>query len=123
MPALRTCLILAALTLGLGAPAHALDSAQTVQGLYQFCKSPEGSPRSDLCLGFIAGVGDSMQLMGFGVEHDPAIAPFAICDKPTYGAMVDAFTTWAEQNPRRADDNRIIGVMTALRTNWPCKAH
>jgi hypothetical protein len=37
--------------------------------------------------------------------------------------MVDAFTAWAEQNPRRSDDNRIIGVMTALRTNWPCKAH
>jgi hypothetical protein len=121
MSTLRSCLIVAPVTLGLVSPAHAIDSTQTVQGLYQYCKSPEGSPLAALCLGYITGVGDSMQLLGFGVERAPATAAFAICDKPSYGAMVQAFTNWAEQNPRERETNRIVGVMTALRTNWPCK--
>ena len=62
-----------------------------------------------------------MQLIGVGVEQKPDTVPFAICDKPSYGAMVQAFVNWAEQNPRDWETNRIVGVMTALRANWPCK--
>jgi hypothetical protein len=113
------CLILTAMTLGLVSPGHAIDSSQTVQALYQFCKSPE---EDALCLGFISGVGDAMQLIGVGVEQEPELLPFAICRKPSYGAMVQAFIKWAEQNTGEWETNRIVGVMTALRANWPCKA-
>ena len=123
MLTLRACLIVAAMTPGAVSPARALDSSQTVQGLYDLCKSPEGSQHSFLCLGFISGVGDSMQLLGFGVERNPSTAVFAICDKPSYGTMVETFIGWAEQNPDKADSNRIIGVMRALRAKWPCKPH
>jgi hypothetical protein len=117
------CLIVAALALGLVSPGHAIDSSQTVQALYRLCKSPEDSAPYGLCVGFVAGVGDAMQLIGIGVEQKPDLAPFGICDKPSYAAMVGAFVTWAEQNPSRADNNRIVGVITALRANWPCRPH
>jgi len=122
MSRFRACLILAPMTLGLVSPGYAIDSSQTVQALYQSCKSPEDLPPHALCLGFIAGVGDAMQLIGVGVEQKPDTRPFAICGKPSYGAMVQAFIDWAEQNPRERESNRILGVMMALRANWPCKS-
>src|ERR1700739_3849565 len=86
MSTFRACLILTAMTLGLVSPAHAVDSRQTVQSLYQSCKSPENWPPYAICLGFIAGVGDAMQLIGIGVGQKPETVPFAICGKPSYGA-------------------------------------
>jgi len=120
---LVACLLVAATAPGPVSRAHAIDSSQTVQALHRSCKSAEGSSPYDLCLGFIAGVGDAMQLLGFGVEQKPEFAPFAICSRPSYGTMVQAFVDWAEQNPGKSDSNRIVGVMTALRANWPCKPH
>jgi hypothetical protein len=121
MSTFRAGLILAAMTIGLVSRGHAVDSSQTDQALYQLCKSPENSPPYGLCLGFISGVGDAMQLIGVGVEREPETMPFAICEKPSYGAMVQAFINWAEQNPGKWESNRIVGAMTALRANWPCK--
>jgi hypothetical protein len=118
----RTCLALTAMTFCLFSPARALDSTQTVQGLYQFCKVGEDSPRYGLCIGYVAGVGDAMQIIGLGVEQKPELRTFAICDKPSYGTMVQAFVNWAEQNPSSSESNRIVGVMKALRANWPCRA-
>jgi hypothetical protein len=109
------------LALVAAAPARAIDATQTVQGLYQYCKLGADEPRYGLCIGYVAGVGDAMQLLGFGVEQKPELRSFAICDKPSYGSMVAAFVDWAEQNPGKAEANRIVGVMTALRANWPCK--
>ena len=117
----RACLIFTVMTLGLVSPGHAIDSSQTVQALYQFCKSPDDRSRYGLCLGFITGVGDTMQLIGVGVEQQPDNAPFGICGKPSYGAMVQAFVNWAEQNPGESESNRIVGVISALRANWPCR--
>jgi hypothetical protein len=117
----RGCLIFTVITLGVVCRAHALDATQTVQGLYQYCKPGADSPRYGLCIGYIAGVGDAMQLLSFGVEQKPDLAQFAICDKPSYGSMVDAFVAWTEQNPAKSETNRIVGVMTALRANWPCR--
>jgi Rap1a immunity proteins len=103
--------------------AAAIDSDQTVQSLYEMCKKPDASFPSSLCLGYITGVADTMQLLGFGTADHPDLDRFAICAKPSYGAMVQAFITWTEKNPQEGDHNRIIGVMKALRENWPCKTN
>jgi len=64
-----------------------------------------------------------MQLIGVGVEQKPETAAiWGICSKPSYEAMVQVFVNWAEQNPSKWESNRVVGVMTALRANWPCKA-
>jgi hypothetical protein len=103
--------------------ATALDPDQTVQGLYGMCKKPDASLPSAMCLGYISGVADTMQLLGVGAPDHPDLARFAICEKPSYGAMVQAFINWTEKTPQEGDHNRIIGVMKALRENWPCKTN
>jgi hypothetical protein len=43
------------------------------------------------------------------------------CAKPSYGAMVDAFKSWAESHPQEANSNRILGVMKHSARTGPVK--
>jgi hypothetical protein len=103
--------------------ASALEPEQTVKALYDMCKKPDATFPSTMCLGFISGVADDMQLLGFGIKDHPDFDRFAICGNPSYGTIVQTFINWAEKNPQEADHNRVVGVMKALRESWPCKAN
>ncbi|MFZ3360615.1 MAG: Rap1a/Tai family immunity protein, partial [Xanthobacteraceae bacterium] len=69
---------------------------------------------------YIEGVADMMLFIGTGVDQYPETRMFAICSDATYGAAVQAFKNWAEQNPREWQKPKLIGVMIALKTNWDC---
>jgi hypothetical protein len=102
-------------------PTNAAPLDTTVQGLYQQCKSEDANPlvskfQEALCLTYISAVGDTLQAQGAG-----GAKIFSICGKPSYGAMVQAFVNWAEANPRECSKNRLVGVITALSRNWPCR--
>jgi Rap1a immunity proteins len=94
-------------------------STQDVQGLYNSCKSPLGSGERTFCLGYISGIADQLSWMGENKAQHPEIA--AICGQPSYGAMTQAFVNFAEKNPQTWGLHRIVGVVTALQLNWPCK--
>lgn len=119
MTAVRTVLscLLVALSLG---PARAADGAgmTKVGDLYRFCKAENDAPERLLCLGYISGMGDTMQVMAL-LPAD--IKDFAMCGEASYKAMVQAFVNWAEKHPERWEDPRGSGVMSALKELWPCK--
>jgi hypothetical protein len=115
----RLLISVAALALGLLRPtvAGALGELQSVQSLLDACKSSTASVQYAACVGYIAGVGDMMQMLGVDKEQHTL---FAICAKPSYGAMVQAYINWAEANPKEWGENRLFGVMLALGENWAC---
>jgi hypothetical protein len=115
----RLLISVAAFALGLLRPtvAGALGEFQSVQALLDMCKSSTASVQSAACVGYIAGIGDMMQMLGVDKEQD---GTFAICAKPSYGAMVQAYINWAEANPKEWGTNRLFGVMLALKQNWTC---
>jgi hypothetical protein len=86
----RLLISVAALALGLLRPtvAGALGELQSVQSLLDACKSSATSVQYAVCVGYIAGIGDMMQMLGVDKEQD---VTFAICAKPSYGAMVQAY--------------------------------
>ena len=94
-----------------------------VQSLHNLCKAEQGSQEFAICAGYISGVAQLMQFIE--AEADLRLRPefreFAICSgSVSYDAMVQAFKTWAEKNPRNGSDDKLVGVMLALRENWPC---
>jgi hypothetical protein len=97
-------------------------AATDVQSLYDLCKSEDDTAKYPFCVAYIAGVGDMMQALGVhpALDRNSEFAPFAICAKPSYAAMVEAFLNWAKANPQEWGTNRIFGVMLALDQNWPC---
>jgi hypothetical protein len=116
---LISAIIIAAALLGANAAPYDPDK-QNVQALYNVCKAPESSQLYAVCLGYISGVADTMQLLGAAQERHPEFKPVAICATPSYGAMVQGFVNWAEANPKEWDENRIVGVGGALKKNWGC---
>jgi len=100
--------------------ATADDADHNVQSLYNLCKMEEGSQEFALCAGYIGGIGSVMQFMGAGLKQYPDFRPFAICGTASHGAMVQAFVNWVQKNPREFTNKKTVGVMTALRENWPC---
>ena len=99
-------------------------SAQfNVQDLYLDCRAPERSPKWALCIAYISGVGNMMQLVGSTQLAHPNewYAPLGICGDPSNGAMMQAFINWAEKNPQEWSTPRIIGVPNALISTWPCQ--
>ena len=65
--------------------------------------------------------GETMGVLQFGIRTFPDFGAFSICDAPPHGAMVQAFTDWAEKNPQEWKNPAILGVMTAPRETWPCE--
>jgi hypothetical protein len=105
--------------LGWSVAAEAED--RNVQTLLYSCKQNTSSPDYSLCIGYVAGVGDLMDVNSTLIPEHPYMRPFAICGKPTYGAMVQAFVNWAEKHPEEWKDSTNFGVMLALLGTFPCK--
>jgi Rap1a immunity proteins len=93
-----------------------------VQDLYRFCKAPERSAKSMLCLGYISGVGNMMQLIGVAEKQqaDPILNPLALCGDISGRAMVLAFINWAQKNRPQWTQPQLAGVTLALSETWPC---
>ena len=91
-----------------------------VGDLLRFCKEEKGSPHKLICLGYISGIGDTMQVVGVEALSDKT-RDFAMCGIARYNAMVQAFVNWAEKHPKRWEEPRRFGVMAALKELWPCK--
>jgi hypothetical protein len=108
------------LLLGSAVPAITAD-VHDVQSLHQLCKKPIETQEFAVCMGFVSGVGETMGVLQFGIRTFPDFGAFSICDAPPHGAMVQAFTDWAEKNPQEWKNPAILGVMTALRETWPCE--
>ena len=108
------------LLLGSAVPAITAD-VHDVQSLHQLCKKPIETQEFAVCMGFVSGVGETMGVLQFGIRTFPDFGAFSICDAPPHGAMVQAFTDWAEKNPQEWKNPAILGVMTAPRETWPCE--
>lgn len=120
--AAKSCVCLAVMILIAGFSVAAAKDSPDVQSLYTLCKASDESQEFALCVGYISGVGSLMQFLGADLRQHPEVREFAICSgSMSYGAMVQAFRTWAEKNPRAWGEPRIIGVMVALTETWPCR--
>lgn len=80
------------------------------------CQQPKGTQWFAVCLGYITGAGDMMGLNGLDGDAKPAL-----CGQTTPAAMIQAFKTWAANNPKDWATPRIYGVTKALSDNWPCR--
>lgn len=105
----------------------------SIQALRFSCMQPERSVGYSVCLGFVAGMSQSMQLNGrtlerispndaTAVEH---LASAGLCTSeapfPTESTGVQAFLSWADRNPDKWNSNASIGVTRALIEIWPCQ--
>jgi len=93
----------------------------TIQGLLQECRGlsglhPDLDPNATYCLGYVGGIGDYLKGMGLSGTNPKQ----SICGDISYGAAAQAFTNWAQKHPERWSENRLIGVVLALRETWPC---
>ena len=102
--------------------AVATPNDYDIQTLYRWCKSPEGTPNWNLCVGYIAGVADVLTFLAVQKKlHPEDNNPIQLCGAPSYGALMQAFVNWAEKNPRDWSNNRITGVLRSIAENWPCQ--
>lgn len=116
-------LMIALLVMSLGQnPANSQETKQNVQRLLGWCKQPQSSAGFNLCVGFVGGVGSTMVNLGQVYENKPETREITgLCGSgATVGAMVQAFTNWAEGHPEEWTMNAGLGVMLALREKWPC---
>jgi hypothetical protein len=93
---------------------------QDIQKLLEKCNAEgEENYKQFYCIGYVAGIGDAMRLNG----QSGLLDQMSICgEEGTYGAMVQAFMNWAQKHPERWGEHSSVGVITALRESWPCKA-
>jgi hypothetical protein len=118
---LKHCIIVAIALVAFVARASADDNL-TVQNLYSYCQAPEASTERAICIGYIAGVGNVMQMAGAleQVHHDVPYLAVAICGDITTAAMVQAFKNWAKKNPAKWTKHQMLGVTEALFETWHC---
>jgi hypothetical protein len=105
----------------------------SIQALRFSCRQPERSVGYSVCLGFVAGMSQSMQLNGRTLDHisttDTAaveyLADTSLCAAetpfPTEITGVQAFLSWADRNPDKWNSNVSVGVTRALVETWPCQ--
>ena len=115
---LLACLLLAMSLLP--ASAGNGDGFVKIGDLLHSCKEGVGSPQKLICLGYISGIGDTMQVVAVDALLEQT-KPLAMCGNARYSAMVQAFVNWAEKHPERWEEPRRLGVITALKELWPCK--
>ena len=119
--------ILIAVSLG---HARAEEFDQSVQGLYNNCKS-QASIGVGFCLGYLGGIGHGLIAVGevAGVaasQYDAsnavesAFLRMGICGQATFGAYQQAFINWAERHPESWSMDMTVGAILALRETWPC---
>jgi hypothetical protein len=117
-----------AMTLALAGAANAQPASTIptdVQGLYNACRSAQGTRESVICGQYISGIGDLLVLNGglrdvVSAAAWRTVAKLAICASPTHTEMRHAFTTWAARHAGDGSKVRSVGVITALREAWPC---
>jgi hypothetical protein len=106
-------------------PIATAEENLNVQTLLRDCKQPEDSGYGIFCLGFISGIGGTMQAVGEAERrvNAPSFRQLGICStgKISNGAMVQAFINWAEKNPQQWQKEQWAGVVVALRETWPCR--
>jgi len=123
MLALRFTLA-AILVLGLSlANAQQPKKIETTQDLYEACKNATSPIDLNICVSYIAGVGDTMIGVGAAYQRKPnlQLRPFAICEKPSHAAMAQDFIDWAQINSQKWPNTALVGVMSALNDKWPCE--
>jgi hypothetical protein len=108
---------------------EAKQISNTVQELYQQCKSGSG-PEKVMCFGFIAGSVAQMEFIAAAAEHMDtprdrlfllAATKFCSAEGTSLGALRQAFINWAEKHPEAWSIYNGYGVNVALRETWPCK--
>ncbi len=109
------------------ASAQTAASPPSTQALYEDCVSPDQS-REFSCVSYLAGVADTMRLIGSGLEQQKFgeasrgdIAGFGLCT-PQYTAMDlrQAFISWAGRHTEKSDKYRLLGAINAFHAAWPC---
>jgi hypothetical protein len=107
-----------------GRPASAEKYELNVQNLYSNCKAPDASGKWALCIAYITGIGNAMQMTGGVFKQHPNenYEPFALCGEPSNAAMVQAFKNWAEKHPKEWSRPQLYGAMVALNETWPCSS-
>jgi hypothetical protein len=103
------------------ATAHSEETKYNVQYLLTSCRSPPGSTNEYFCMAFIGGIGDVMRINATYRMPGTKIDLVSMCGNPSHGAMIQAFKNWAETNPQEWAIPQSVGVITALRTAWPCQ--
>jgi len=88
--------------------AMAPAAGMTVKDLYAKCNAAMGAFDSNICVSYIARIGDAMT------------RSVGMCGHPSYGPMIHAFQNWAEEHPEESTTDGALGVRTALRKTWPC---
>jgi hypothetical protein len=102
-------------------------SPPSTQALYEDCVAPDPS-RELSCVSYLAGVADTMRLIGSGMEQhnfsDASRAEFAgfgICTQQYTGIELRrAFVDWAARHPEKSDKYRLFGAINAFYSAWPC---
>ena len=119
--------ILAALALGYGAPALAVDSAdfkaKTTRNLVNLCSATWGDEQYEAAMGFCLGFIDAAQDYHRAITSGDLVKPISCPTGPvTRQELVDIFLAWAKANPGLLDgESPIHGVMRAASDKWPCK--
>jgi Rap1a immunity proteins len=102
-------------------PTNAENPTHDVQELYTFCRASMSSAEYGICLGYVSGVVDMLQLLHIHKQSHPEDTnPFEICESPSYGAVVQAYMNWAQNNPKEWSHHRVVGLLAAIVENWPC---
>jgi hypothetical protein len=121
-------------TAGLILAAAGTASAQSTvapppstQALYEDCVSPDQA-RELSCVSYLAGVADTMRLIGSGMEQQKfseashaEFAGFGICTQQYTGIELRrVFVDWAARHPEKSDKYRLFGAINAFYSAWPC---
>jgi len=105
----------------------------SIQALRFSCRQPERSVGYSVCLGFVAGMSQSMQLNGRTLDRiSPTdtvameyLANTGLCTAetpfPTEITGIQAFLSWADRNQDKWNSNASVGVTRALVEIWPCQ--
>ena len=94
------------------------DDHRNIQWLYNACKERDDQLGFVICLGYVSGIGDLMQMNAVAALKrviDPSGWDDRLCGQPSYGAQVQAFVNWAERHPEKWQFSRQLGVVAALR--------
>lgn len=80
------------------------------------------------CFGYISGMAEMMGMNGVIIDHNPEfwseLHGYAMCPTPPsvpYGALVQAFKNYASAHREIWGNNKLVGVIEALTSVWPCR--
>lgn len=101
--------------------AEAAADRHSVQFLHDACKREMTAKAPGFCLGFVEGVGQTMQYDDY--EIDPTGGPL-ICFPdnriPSAEALIRAFMMWADDHPEHRASPAHAGVVEAFTKMWGC---